>query len=199
MKKSLTVLSLLVCAASVFAQEAIEAETLQKIAGRLTERTSDQENLPLKMEVDSAKAVGMTIKEFGTVVLPDKSLTAEALAKAGSDVLPVGYMWLKNLVPAVEGKALGNEKQRVVKVAMDKEEHILQLLSLGLRKKAEGGFELVVFAKGKDVIVTLPLKDEPGDQTSPVEINMRQGADSLGVIDLRILGKLHAVMPVEQP
>jgi hypothetical protein len=199
MKTPLIALTLLVCAALARAQEAIEPETLQKVAGRLTERTSDQENLPLKIEIDSAKAVGMTVKEYGTVVLPAKGLTVDALAKAGSDILPVGYMWLKGLVPVADGKRLGDDKRRVVKVAMEKEEHILQLLTLGLRKNAEGKFELVVFAKDKDAVMTLPLKEEPNEQTLPVAVNMRQGTDSLGLIDLHIEGKLHAVMPVEQP
>src|SRR5262245_2159025 len=121
MKTILIALALFACAGVVRSQEAIEPENLQKIAGRLTERVSDQESLPLKIETESAKAVGMTIKEYGTVILPAKGLTADALAKAGSDVLPVGYMWLKGLVPAANGKPLGDEKRRVVKVAMEKE------------------------------------------------------------------------------
>ena len=199
MKTPLIAFALLVCTALAHAQEAIKPETLQKISERLTERTSDQADLPLKMEVDSAKAVGMTIKEYGTVVLPARGLTAEALAKAGSDILPVGVLWLRGLVPAAEGKPLVDEKRRTVKVVFEQDEHLLQLLTLGLRKNAEGAFELVVFAKGKDAALTLPLKEEPGDQTSPVAIDMRQGTDTLGLIDLRILGKLHAVLPVEQP
>jgi hypothetical protein len=161
------------------------------------ERSGDQQDLPITIDADAAKGVGMTIKEYGTVVLPAKSLTAEALAKAGADVLPVGFMWLKSLVPRAEGGSLKAEKRREVKVVVEKEEYNLQLLELGLRKKGDSAFELVVFTRGKDAVLTLPLKEETREQQMPVELDMRQGSESLGLIDIRILGHLQATLPVD--
>ena len=199
MKLSIFALTLSACLSLAHAQESIEPEKLQKIASRLVERASDQENLPLTMEVDRSKAVGMIIKEFGTVVLPANTLSAETLSKVGSEILPVGHLWLNALVPAVEGKPLAEEKRRYVMVITDQEEHALQLLLLGLRKSSASGLELVIFAKDKDPVLTLPLKEETRDQSTPLELNMRQGTDSLGLVDLHILGKLVATLPVERP
>lgn len=199
MKSSIFALTLSACLSLAHAQDPIEPDKLQKIAGRLAERASDQENLPLAMEVEAGKATGMTIKDYGTIILPAKGLSTEVLAKAGAEIVPIGFLWLHSLVPSVEGKALATEKRRAVKVVFDQEERTVQLLTLGFRKNAEGGLELVVLTKDKDAVLTLPLKEEQRDQQWPVALEMRQGTSSLGEIDIHVLGRLHAVMPVEQP
>jgi len=194
-----TAVALAVCTSLACAQDAIEPEKLQKVALRLMERASDQENLPLTMEVAVDKAVGKTIKEYGAVLLPAKSLSAEAISKEAHGIVPVGFLWLKGLVPASEGKPLANEKLREIKVVFEQEEHRVQLLLLGLQKKADAGFELVVLGKGKDAVLTLPLKEESREQGAPLDLDMRQGTESLGVIDVHIVGRYHAALPVAQP
>lgn len=198
MRAHVVFLALAACIGRADAQEPIVGDGLQKVVGRLMERASDQKNLPLPMEVNAERAAGMKIKGYGTVVLPAKGLSKEALSKAGKDVVPVGQLWMARLVPAANGMPLPNEMLRAIKVTIDQEESTLQLLMLGLRKKADDGIELVLFAKGKDPVLTLPLRKTDRTQELPVELDMRSGTESLGLIDIYILGQFQAALPVAE-
>ena len=58
------------------------------------------------------------------------------------------------------------------------------------------GLELVVFAKGKEPILTLPLAKTQRNQDMPLELNMRRGSTSFGILDIQILGQFEAELLV---
>lgn len=196
--KVLPIILSLVWAGVARAQEPIAPEKLEKVVERLVERASDQENLPLPIKANTEKAVGMTIKDYGSVAIPARGLSKESLSKVGKEILPVGQLWLTKLVPMAEGKPLPNEKLRALKVSIKNKEHTVQLLLLGLRKKTDEKLELVVFAKGKEPVLRLPLNKTGRSQEMPVELDMRRGTDSFGIVDIQVLGQLEANLPVAE-
>jgi hypothetical protein len=129
--KTFPIILFLVWAGMASAQEPIAQEKLEKVVQRLVERATDQENLPLAIEASAEKAVGMTIKDYGSVAIPDRGLTKESLLKVGKEIVPVGQLWMTNLVPMAEGKPLPNEKLRAIKVSIQNEAHTVQRLLLG--------------------------------------------------------------------
>ncbi len=56
----------------------------------------------------------------------------------------------------------------------------------------------MIYGIGKEPVATLPTKKTRRDPGAPVELNMRKGGGSLGVIDLRILGEYVASLAVEE-
>ena len=116
--------------------------------------------------------------------------------KAGKEVVPVGQLWLVKLSPAVKDATTANDKLRLVTISVKDEDHRLSLLLLGARKSAEADLELVIYAKAKEPLLTLPLKKFDTKQALPLEIGLRQGTSSLGLVDINILGEYQAVLSV---
>jgi len=171
-------------------------EDLGKVVPQLISRAGDFDNPPLRTEVDGAKAFGMKAKQYVAVVIPDKRLTKESLAKAGKDIQPVGQLWLARLTPAINDSPAPNEKLRLVTITVKEEDHKVPLLLLGVRKEGEKGLELAIYAKGKEPLITLPLKKIEVGQADPLTLDMRQGTATLGLIDIKLLGLYEATLPV---
>lgn len=196
MKRLIATFALACAAGAVTAQELIPQEDLEKGVPRALARVADFDNLPIKTDADGAKAFGMKAKQYAAVVIPDKGLTKESLAKAGKEVVPVGQLWLIKLSPAVKDATTANDKLRLVTISVKDEDHRLSLLLLGARKAGEKDLELVIYAKAKEPLLTLPLKQSDTKQVLPLEIGLRQGTSSLGLVDINILGEYQAVLPV---
>src|SRR5262245_31415990 len=136
---------LLLCAGLLAARDPIEQERAQKTAALLAAQARKLTDLPVKSDVETARAFGLKKGDLAALVIPDKGLTADRLDKASKDVLPVGQLWLRGLTPVVSGSAAAAEKLRMVKVEARGEEHTLSLLLLGVRRGAKDKLELVVY------------------------------------------------------
>src|SRR6185369_11229943 len=102
MKKLIVPLTLLLVAGPAGAQERIPDEEARNIARGLLE-AAKKVKTPLATDVDVDKPYGKHKDEYGAMVLPDKNLSAEKLAKAGKDaIVPVGQLWMRGLGPAVD-------------------------------------------------------------------------------------------------
>jgi hypothetical protein len=137
----------------------------------------------------------MKAANYGVIIIPNKGFTADALQKAGKETLPVGQLWMARLAPAIEGKPAAADKLRMVRVTLKDEEHRLPLLLLGVRM-ADDKPELLVYAKGKEPLLRLPLTKTDFKQELPLEIDMRKLSEELGLIDINIAGRFNAGLQV---
>src|SRR5207245_8588541 len=104
------------------------------------------------------------------MVLPDKRLSEETLARAGADVTPVGHLWMRRLAPAVDGTVAPGDKLRIVTVTTQNNEELkLPFCLLGVRKGGDG-LELLVFGKDKEPVAKLPLKKVSAQAETPIEL-----------------------------
>ncbi len=97
------------------------------------------------------------------------------------------------------GAAAPADKLRPVKVKVNDGEHELSLLLLGTRKGAEGKLELLVYAKAKEPLLVLPLEAANRSQTQPIELEGKKAEGDMGVLEVHILGKYQAGLPVSAP
>src|SRR5262245_31483129 len=119
-------LAALACAAAVAAADRIPLDRAQQFAKLLTEYVAKIDNPQIKTDVDTEKPSGITAEQkYGALVVPDRNLTEDAIAKADKEVKPVGHLWTRNLVPAVDNAALPNDKLRIVAVTIENNEHML--------------------------------------------------------------------------
>src|SRR5206468_3946052 len=106
MKKLIVPLALLLLAGPAPAQERIPDEEARNIARELIE-AAKKVKAPVAPQVDADKPYGKHKDEYGAMVLPDKNLSAERLAKAGKDeIVPIGQFWMRNLAPVVDDKVI---------------------------------------------------------------------------------------------
>jgi hypothetical protein len=196
--KTFVLIFALVLAGAASAQEPIPQDKLQQVVPRLIERASDQDNLPLIMDLTAEKAVGMKIKEYGSVAIPVRNLSTDMVSKASQEITPVGQLWLTKLTPTAAGKPLPNEKLRIIKLSIENQVHSVQLLLLGLQKRADEELELIVFAKGSEPLLRVPLKKNTRTQDLPLKLDLRPGTESLGIVDIHVLGQFQASLPVAE-
>jgi hypothetical protein len=195
MKTSLPSLALAFTIASLSAQEIIPADQLEKVVPRLIERASDQENLPLKVDGDAAGAFGMSAKNHGALLIPNKGLSADMFKNPGKETIVLGQLWMKDLSPAVEGKPAAADKLRLIKIVLKEEEHQLPLLLLGVRRQDDKA-ELLVYGRGSEPLLRLPMTKTDLKQEKPLELDMRKVSDDLGAVDVSILGQFKAEITV---
>ncbi len=199
MRNMIAAAAVLLLAGAALAQERVPAEDAQK-AGKLLAEQSAKLEMPVqvKVEPDADKACAFHASRVAALVMPDKKLTADVFAKAGKDVVPVGQLWMRDMVPAVSDKATPNDKLRIVKVKLKDEEEPLPLCLLGVRKKGDG-LELVVYAKDKEPLLTLPLEKADGKQELPIELDGKKNDNDTGTLTLNVFGKYQAKLIVAKP
>src|SRR5205085_473570 len=77
---------------------------------------------PLKMELDPEKPCAVRGEGGGAMAVPDKNLSAETLAKAGKEVIPVGQLWFRKWTVVVDGQPAPNDKLRILTVRVDEKD-----------------------------------------------------------------------------
>jgi hypothetical protein len=195
MRNVTAVLGLFVIVSVSLAQGRVPQEQAERVARQLVEQTK-LDDAQVKVEPDAEKPCAIRSGEHAALVMPDKRLTEEALAKAGKDVLPVGQFWLRQLAPKVDGKPVPNDKLRILKITIGNDNEPLSLCLIGARKNAKGELELVLYGKEKEPLVNLPLKKVDSRQEMPIELQPMEVDEGTASLQINILGKYEAKLTV---
>jgi hypothetical protein len=151
---------------------------------------------PLSMDVDPDKPCAERGEGGGAMVISDRKLTEKVLAGVGKDVVPVGQLWLRKWTLVVNGKAVANDKLRIITVTIDDKDRPMPLFLLGVRKKGEKDLELVVYAKDSAPLQVVPLKKLETASSLPLELEWSRGDKDADNLTLNILGKYQTVLKI---
>jgi hypothetical protein len=195
MKRVMAVACVLCVAAGARAQEKVPPEMAQRFAKLFVGEAAKETDVPFKADVDPTRAVAIKKDDAHAMVIPAKDLSEAGLDKAGSEIVPVGQLWLRHLVPNLDGKRTPEDQLRIVHVKVNDEDHPLPMLLLSVRKGA-GGPELVVYGKGKEALAHLVLKKTDAKQDEPIDLGAKDVQDETGTLVVTILGKWQAALPV---
>lgn len=187
----------LAAARPISAQEFLSREEAMKYAlvAALHEPATTQ--APIKVDADLKRPVAGYEGDYGVLILPETKLSPAAFASLGTTVTPVGQLWLKQLAPMASGEAVGRGRLELVSVRHEGESTKVPLCLLGARKNAAGDLELVVYGKGKEPIVTAPLKKAAHTQKLPVELGVERDSDRARLI-LHLVGEYEATLEVTE-
>ena len=152
---------------------------------------------PIPTDVDPEQPVAIRDGEFGGMVLPQKNLKAESLAKANDQIVPIGQLWLLKLGPMKDGAAISRDKLRLATIKHDGDETTVPQCALGVRKASTGTLELLVFGKDKEPILKLPMKSIEGGSGPALDVSAERDGDE-GKITLKLLGKYEAKLRVTE-
>lgn len=203
MKNFALLLGLLLTASLSPAQEAgpqaVPLADAQKYAQILAESAKDLTGLPLVCELDLDKPAAIRAGEAGVLVIPDKRAMADQFAKAGKDAVPLGHLWLRNVAPLKDGTPLPNVDQRTVKVRSGESTADAQLFVLAVRRNAADKLELVLLAKTKEPVLTLPLEKSTASGDAPIQIQGRKTGETSGVLTLIFFGQHQAELTLGKP
>lgn len=191
MKTVLSTLGVLFLATVASAQERIPDEQAQRIAKHLAEKAATVGDAQVKTDVDTDKPFGLKHEEVGVMVLPDRKLSEDILAKAGKDVVPVGQLWFRGIAPVVDNQPASRDKLRFLDITVKDETLSLPVFLLGARKQKDA-LELVVYGKDKEPLVVVPLQKVESGQGLPIELEGKKSGEDRGELTLNVLGKYQA-------
>jgi len=179
------------------AQETIALDEAQKIAQKLGDVPSTFSDQAFAIDVDRDKPVGLKGGEAGLIVLPDKRLTTDTLTNAGKTVTPVAQLWTYKVTLATSGTAVEKTKLRIITVGDGDKTRDVQLFLVGVVKTEQGGPELVIFGKGGDPVLHVPLsKLHEIKQDLPIQLSGRQTGDASATLTLDLMGQFSADVAV---
>jgi hypothetical protein len=193
---------LLVCtglsmALGAMAQEAVPLEEAQKIAQKLAATPTASGDQPFTVEVNAEQPVALRGGDAGLIILPDKHLTADSFANAGKAVTPVAQLWTYRVTLANGGKSLENSQVRVVTIGEGDQRKDTQFFLIGVVKNEQGVAELVIFGKGREPVLHVPLtKSSAGSQDFPIALSGRQTGDDSATLTLNLPGQFTADLGV---
>jgi len=180
------------------AQERLPREEALKYAFFLTADLKAMLGTPIPTDPDVKRPVAVRDGDYGGMVLPECKLSAEAIAKAGSSVVPVGQLWMVKLVPLVDGSPVAESRLRRVHVQAGDSEGDVPCCALGVRKAGDDRLELLVYGKTTDPLLRVPLKSISATQEVPIDLDGER-TDEGGRISLKFFGRYQATFMVTDP
>jgi len=197
MKHTIIALAILTSIQLVSAQEKVSREEALGYAKAASANAQQLNATPIPTDVDPKQPAAVKEDLYGGMVLPQKELKAEAIAKAGETPVPIGQLWLHHLTPMQSGEAVAESKLRLVHVNLEGTEATVPQCALAVRRTSAGALELLIYGKGKEPVATAVVKSIDTKQDLPIDISAERESES-GRVTLKILGKYQASFSVTQ-
>ena len=183
---------------------ALPSEELSKAVALLMDANKRLGDLPLKLELAPDQATGFKIGEAGALLIPDKRLKSEQPAKgdkadkkaAKGEAMLVGQLWTTKIAPKDKDAVLPNDKLRLTKITTGEKVMELAVFALGIERAGKKEFQLAIYGKGSSPVLHVPLTAEKSKGAAPVVMSARKTGDESGVLELRIMGRFKAEIPM---
>ncbi len=188
---------LAVTATSARAQDILPREEAMQLALAATLQAPTSMDTPIQVDADLKRPLAGHDGEYGLLILPETKLTAAVIEAAGKQPIPLGQLWLRKLTPMCDGSPVDTSRLQLVSVRHDGEAMRVPLCVLGARKTEAGALELVVYSKGKEPLVRVPLKKVERTQSLPIELAVERESDS-GRLTFHFAGKYEGSIQVTE-
>jgi len=198
MNRLIITLGLLALTGTAIAQEHLPRQEALKYAFLVSVDLKNLQGTPIPTDVDLKRVVAMRDGDYGAMVLPEAKLSASAIAGAGSSVVPVGQLWLHRLTPMKDGSGIPEDRLRVVTVEAGQQTGTAVQCALGVKGNGSGGLELLVYGKGQEPVLSVPLRQVESSGDAPISMDAERTGDEGGRIILRIAGRYRASIPVTE-
>jgi hypothetical protein len=192
MKYSLLTLALLATVAK--AQDRVPDDEARHAARLLTE-AAEKVKPPFKIELDTDKPYAKRKDDKGALLLPAKDLSADVIAKAGNEIVPIGQVWMRHIVPVVGDKLVSSKQLNVLTIKPKDEDITVVMCWAGVRKEKDK-LSLVLIGKDSKPLLTLPLENSVEKQELPIEFLVTIDGDERATINVLLAGKYRAKLRV---
>ena len=189
--------SAILAAATAQAQEMLSREEAMRYAlvAALHEPATFQ--APIRVDADLKRPVAGHDGDYGALILPETKLSAATFEGQGGGILPVGQLWLRRLTPMVDGYAVDASRLQMVNISHEGEYVRVPFCLMGAGRTKDGGLELLVFGKGKEPILRVPMKKVDRTQSMPIEVRAERESES-GRVTLQFVGRYEATFSVTE-
>jgi hypothetical protein len=198
MKRTLVTLTLLAALQLASGQEQLPRKDALKYAFLLSLDLKALQGTPIATDVDLKQPVAVRGGDHGALVLPEAKLSADAIARAGEQVVSVGQLWLRKLTPVRESQAIPGSQLRIVNIENEGETASAVQCALGVKGDGAGGLELLVFGKDKTPVLKVPLKKTQGPQDAPISVKAERAANDTARLTLSLVGRYEATVTLTE-
>src|SRR5262245_38604433 len=113
-----------------FVALAQDARLSQEEARGFAKTCVDQTHLDdpqIKIDTDIDRPCAVRGEGGGAMVIPDKSLSKDALQKLGQQIMPIGQLWLRKWTTVVNDKATPSDKLRILTIKIEDKDRPMPL------------------------------------------------------------------------
>ncbi|MCW5553312.1 MAG: hypothetical protein KIS67_14275 [Verrucomicrobiae bacterium] len=197
MKQILATLLIVTTCYFAASQEQLPRREALKYAFLVSADLKTLQNTPITTDVDLKQPVALRDGDYGALLLPESKLTADAIAKAGEQIVPIGQLWLHKLTPMRESGGVPSHQLRLVRVVGEEESGEAVQCALGVKSNGAGGLDLLVFGKERTPLLKVPLKQTERTQQLPIALRAEREYES-GRLTLNLLGRYEASFRVTE-
>lgn len=197
MKQILAALLIVTTCHYASSQEQLPRREALKYAFLVSTDLKTLQSTPITTDVDLKQPVALRDGDYGAMILPEAKLTADAIAEAGEQIVPVGQLWLHKLTPMRGGSGIPAYQLRLVKIVGEEESGEAVQCALGVKNNGADGLELLVFGKEKSPLLKVPLKKTERTQQLPIALQAER-EDESGRLTLNLLGRYEASFRVTE-
>lgn len=174
----------------------VPLEEAQKATLLLNNALGDLADGPFRLEVNAFKPCALMGSDHqGALVVPAYSLEKRIGAARRKTPVPAGQLWLRGVVPLVDGKTAPSENLRTVKVKAKDEEMDVSMYHLAFQKYGRGG-KLLIYGQGKKPLLEIMLKPMTVTQETPIELEVKQADDGKPHLVFHVVGKFEGLLPL---
>jgi len=192
------VVALAVTASTAVAEdlEPVPEKTAQKIGEALTKAAAGIDKPQVKIEGDSAKAVGVIVPEHGGLLLvPQKGMDEKKTPDmTGPNGVPLGLFFSSaDLMPIVDGKLLDRAKLHVLTVTDSQgNKHEVNCMLLSVRKLSDEDYRLYGFGKADKPLIDAKFTGGKGPGATPVALEIKAVEGQPAEVIVTVYGKYQA-------
>ena len=180
------------------AQEPVPLDRAREFARALSESAAKLSSTPVRIDADVLNPFGIRAGEAGALVVPDRHLTAAALAEVGDKPLPVGELFLRNVNLTTDGAPVAASKLQHITVAMQDQQVQVPIYFLAAHKNSDGKLELLVFGKEEQPLAKAVMGKVPSDAKLPIELTAEKQDEKNGLLTLKVAGQFEAELVLQK-
>jgi len=199
MKQILRGALLLALAIAARAQEILPREEAVKAAAILNFDLEQLADTPIPTDADVKRPYGLRAGHRGVLVVPEAKLTSAAIASAGSQTIPIGQLWLAEVVPMRDGDPIPVDELKMVEIEYEGHEITLPVCVLGVRRGEAKRLEILVYGRGAEPLLIVPLREIRRDQAWPIEMAAQSESDVSARLTLVLAGVYQASFSITIP
>ncbi len=194
--------AIVITASQSFGQESVPLEEARDAARKLNAVLAAETATAVQIEADTEKPCAIRGGEVGLMIVPDRRLNSAQFDALTAEISPVGQLWTRKASLAVNNQPATRDQVRVVSIEDDGgTKRDVELYLLGAKKNEKGQPELLLYGKGKEPLLRVPISvsKDATTQTSPIELSGRKNDENSGTLTLRFAGGSKAEFVLTRP
>ena len=180
----------------------MDPDIAKEYGGKLVELfTKTQKDLPVKIEADAEKAVGLLNPNShqGIILVPLKGFREDREAKDSEKDRGVGlcYIFMSgDFNPLVDGKPATDKQLRKIKIKAEEEEREVTCLVCSVKHGEGDDWQLHVFSAGKEPLSKSSFEEATDAPKADLALTIKDVKDNKATLVINMFGKYCVTIPI---